>query len=782
MSNMISPMRMTGLASGLDVDSIVSKLMQSYQIKKDKMKQDETYLEWKRDAYRAITTSATTFSSTYFDQLSSDYILSPNDYADYTGISDDNTNTTSDPTRDTGVSAKGHEGAAEGKYSIVVNKVATNAANKDKLTASGSYDLSAAGSAAAANGGDTLTVVFNGKTHDFKLGNMSANDALKNIASFYNLNITSSSVDGQYHISANNSMSGSVLTLHTSGKVVNGVPANTSANTDVPVGVAGGSLGAVGNFFTNIFGLSGGALSTSGSISATSDNNQTVTLSNVNGINMLDGHNANVTITEPNGSKGSVESMSNDFLVDGVEYDISKIKLNGGTTTTNTTTTTMTQAPAATTYNGYNVTESKYTITNSDGSTTSKDLREWVDPADANHKITTTTLTNPDGTQTETEVEAKTSPSDGSVTKTTTTFAADGTQTKVTSKTINQASADPNVTKTLTADSNGNRIETVATTSGSTVTTVTTTTARDGSVTTSTDAATTNGDGSVVTNVNNTTTSFVSHTANITMSLNGDNVYKKITGFIDKYNALVKQINDAINEKKNYSYKPLTDTQKKSMTADQIKQWETVAKSGILANDSDLGSMLTDFREAFYTAVEGSGFTLTDLGIHSYGSGDAIDKAGQMQYDPDKLKTAIKKYGSSLYDIFAGTSKDQATYVQNNATNLTQDQMTANIANRKTRFSQEGIFWRLSDIVKDYTRVNDSPAGTLIQLAGSANGTDTTSDLYKQIKKSNDAIEDYDNYMSDKEEGYYQQYSKLEAYLAQAQTQQQAISSQLSKL
>ncbi|KHD38348.1 flagellar hook protein FliD [Clostridium acetobutylicum] len=624
-----SPMRMTGLASGLDVDSIVSKLMQPYEMKRDTMKQDETYLEWKRDAYRAVTTSSATLSSTYFDQLNQDnYMLTPNAYADYTGISDDNTNTTSDASKDTGVIAKGHEGTAEGNYSVTVNRVGTTARNANTLTgqtvtdAGGkTYALSDSGSAVAANGGnDTLTVVFNGKTQDFKLGNMSVDDTLKSVASYFNLTVTSSTLDGQYHISANSSIGGNIFQSGTTGKVTSGATVDSSAPADTVVGVGGisggkGALGAVdynasgNNFFKNIFGLSGTNTSTASSVTAIDGNSKTVTLSNVTGINMIDGVNANITITEPNGSKGTVESMNNDFSIDGVEYDISKINL-----------------------------------------------------------------------------------------------------------------------------------------------------AESGSV-------------------------YTPHTANIQMTLNVDKIYNKITGFIDKYNAYVQQINDKINETKTYSYKPLTDTQKKAMTDDEITKWETQAKQGILANDSYLQSMVTEFRKAFYTGVEGAGFTLTDLGISSYsGVGDAVNKAGQMKYDPATLKTAIKKYGSSIDNIFAKQSKDEPLYIKNNDINQSSADIAKTMARRQTRYSQEGIFQRINDIMQDYTRVNTFPPGTLVQLAGSSTSTDTTSTLTKQIKDKLQAINDYDSTLSDKQEQFYLQYSKLESYLAQAQSQQQSLQSQLSKM
>lgn len=47
-----NPMRVSGLVSGMDVDSMVDKLMKAERMPLDKMNQDQKTLEWKRDDYR----------------------------------------------------------------------------------------------------------------------------------------------------------------------------------------------------------------------------------------------------------------------------------------------------------------------------------------------------------------------------------------------------------------------------------------------------------------------------------------------------------------------------------------------------------------------------------------------------------------------------------------------------------------------------------------------------------------------------------------------------------
>jgi len=65
-------LRIGGLASGMDIDSIVEKLMTAERIPLDKLTQKKTTTEWQRDSYRAINTKLKTFD----DYLSKNFLLS----------------------------------------------------------------------------------------------------------------------------------------------------------------------------------------------------------------------------------------------------------------------------------------------------------------------------------------------------------------------------------------------------------------------------------------------------------------------------------------------------------------------------------------------------------------------------------------------------------------------------------------------------------------------------------------------------------------------------------
>ena len=110
--------RVTGLSSGLDVDSIVKQSMTAEKAKKlNKLEQKEQKVEWTQTAYRDITSDIQTFSSKYFDVTSSSSLLSSSNYLKYTVASDDSAVTATYTSATT----------AAGNHTIQVDQLATAA-------------------------------------------------------------------------------------------------------------------------------------------------------------------------------------------------------------------------------------------------------------------------------------------------------------------------------------------------------------------------------------------------------------------------------------------------------------------------------------------------------------------------------------------------------------------------------------------------------------------------------------------------------------------------------
>lgn len=119
-------LRISGMSSGIDTDSVVKQMVSNYQTKIDKANQAKQTLQWKQEAYRDIIKSVKGLQD-YFDPISSKYILS-----------DKSLNINSTATDDSSiVSATASSTAKAGTYNIKVSKLASQAkiegSSKDSL-------------------------------------------------------------------------------------------------------------------------------------------------------------------------------------------------------------------------------------------------------------------------------------------------------------------------------------------------------------------------------------------------------------------------------------------------------------------------------------------------------------------------------------------------------------------------------------------------------------------------------------------------------------------------
>ncbi|MGL4739284.1 MAG: flagellar filament capping protein FliD [Sarcina sp.] len=111
-------MRIGGLASGLDTDTMVKQLMMPYQMKADRVKQDKILLEYKQNLYRDIAKDMKNIYTKYFDigstaNKGTNLIMSSN-YDTVNFKSSDNSVLT----------ARGLAGAKTGNYDVVVKQKA----------------------------------------------------------------------------------------------------------------------------------------------------------------------------------------------------------------------------------------------------------------------------------------------------------------------------------------------------------------------------------------------------------------------------------------------------------------------------------------------------------------------------------------------------------------------------------------------------------------------------------------------------------------------------------
>ena len=180
----------------------------------------------------------------------------------------------------------------------------------------------------------------------------------------------------------------------------------------------------------------------------------------------------------------------------------------------------------------------------------------------------------------------------------------------------------------------------------------------------------------------------------ITTSNDSSGVYDMVKEYLSEYNSLIQKLDTLYNADKADKYDILTSDQKDEMTDDEISDWNTKIKSGLLAKDSTLYNVIQALKEAMqgtYSVTDSKGNTtswsLATLGINTKGyfeaeenergcyhiDGDEDDDyskanadklASAIASDPDAVASFFNQLSREVYsklgDLMKGTSYSSA--------------------------------------------------------------------------------------------------------------------------
>lgn len=226
-----------------------------------------------------------------------------------------------------------------------------------------------------------------------------------------------------------------------------------------------------------------------------------------------------------------------------------------------------------------------------------------------------------------------------------------------------------------------------------------------------------------------------------------ENVSKKVKEMVDAYNELIDEVYAQSSTKPNRKYPPLTDEQKSKMSESEIKSYEDKAKEGLLFNDSDLSGIANKMRYVF------SGVTnvkaLEDMGLRVSTS---YSEHGKITFDEEKFKAAMDQDSDGVQKLFTGTVDGKG---------------------------QDGFMARMAGIYETYAKTEGFVKGSLITIAGSPSSS--TSLLNNSIQKQIDGIDKNVKTLSKKLQSeidrYNSQFTQLEKLVAQMNSQSSALSS-----
>ena len=153
----------------------------------------------------------------------------------------------------------------------------------------------------------------------------------------------------------------------------------------------------------------------------------------------------------------------------------------------------------------------------------------------------------------------------------------------------------------------------------------------------------------------------------ITTGTDVDAIYNSIKEFLKEYNELIKAMDTAYNADSAKGYEPLTSEEKESMTDDEIEKWETKIKDALLRKDSTLGNASSAMKSNMASAIEinGKKYSLASFGIKTQGyfeastsergvyhiDGDSDDSVSSG--NDDKLRAAIANDPELVTEFFS---------------------------------------------------------------------------------------------------------------------------------
>lgn len=263
-------------------------------------------------------------------------------------------------------------------------------------------------------------------------------------------------------------------------------------------------------------------------------------------------------------------------------------------------------------------------------------------------------------------------------------------------------------------------------------------------------------DGMEVTSEKNTiTVAGVTYTVNakttnpVTAQINSDvdKTVETIKKFVESYNKILDTLNKKNTETYYKDYAPLTDDQKAEMTDDQIKQWETKSKSGLLRKDEILKSLITGMRSAVTNVVTGTNSqynSAASIGITT----KTYSEGGKLYLDEDVLRKALDQDPDAVSKVFA--SDGDTT-------------------------SEKGIANRLYDSLKTTMDKIADKAGT--PALGS---NDTSSYLAKKIDKYSDRMTAMLKRLNAYQTQYYKKFDALETAYSKLSSQTAWLTNSLS--
>lgn len=624
--------RVSGMVSGMDTDSLVEALVSSYKVKKDNLVKAQTKLSWKKDAWKTMNTGIYSFYSGKLSaaRLSTNYNLK-----------------TATVSNSSVAKVTASSSAVNGTQTLKVNKLAsTGYLTGGEITDSSGSALTESSKVSEVSGlssfsSGSVAVKVNGETTDINITSDMTLTAVANAFKGAGLNASFDATNGRFFISAKESGADNDFTLTASDSsglslLQNlGIYASTTAATQEYTTWANYTDEELENLATEAANKNTKSVEDRAEAYAKQYNSA---------------YNASKAITDANGSLSEMETKKAEYEnamsaydsykttdEDGNEtYDTAAIEEAGLTSEFNTAKTNLENINTAiTNYNNYQTTISEtadYVVISDDGTataategTTAYDniQAEYDSEYQTNYESYLATYTS--------KREYAQSVVDGTVSTAATGASANAVRIPGTDSEIVLNGA------TFKSDSNTFSIN------GLTIQATALTGDEEVSITTDTDI---------------------------------DGIYDFVKGFITDYNKLIKEMDVKYNAASAKGFEPLTSEEKDAMSDDEVEKWETKIKDSLLRKDNILGltmnSLKADMASAF--TIDGKGYSLASFGISTLGYFSSPEnETGVYHIDGNSEDSATSGNEDKLREAIANDSETVISFFSQLATKLYTD-------------------------------------------------------------------------------------------------------------
>ncbi len=229
-----------------------------------------------------------------------------------------------------------------------------------------------------------------------------------------------------------------------------------------------------------------------------------------------------------------------------------------------------------------------------------------------------------------------------------------------------------------------------------------------------------------------------------------EKVFEAIKTMVEEYNKIVDTVYSSLTTKPNRDYKPLTEEQKKEMSKEEIEKWEKKAQEGLLFADSHLRELHNDLRFIFAPGGEAGAF-LRSIGIEP---SDNYKDGGKIKLDETKLKAALNTDPEKVKNAFNAPAP-------------------AGTSGKNENDFQGGVMTRLKTVFDKFASTSLSQPGILLQQAGSPLSANSmlNNALQKQMQNIDKFVDQLEMKLKKQIDRYNSRFTQLEKLVAQMNVQ-----------